>query len=188
MAGCDPAGKRTGMPKQNSSNQQKTTNAAKTGSASGAASAPSQPEPRPTSAPAASSSSVASRKRAKSRPQAPQVGGTAIPGAKSTLPKQVPDAPSNSQQEQAESYNRTMRRRMQQIGTGPYAEPKKVKAGEKRRARQNERLEESRQILRKAAPGGIKLGRRNTLFFIGTVALVVLIIVVFVLLRYFHVI
>ncbi len=177
------------MPKQDSSNQQKTTT---TGNAAQAAAASSQPRttPAPAPAPVASTSSTtaASRKRSKGRAVRSQVGGTAIPGAKSTLPKQTPEAPKNSQQEQAESYNRTMRRRMQQMGTGPYAEGAKPNALEKRRARQKERLEESRQILRKAAPGGIKLGRRNTLFFVGTAALVVLIIVVFVLLRYFHVI
>src|SRR5438105_661558 len=46
-----------------------------------------------------------------------RVGGTAIPGAKSTQPKEV--TTTNPQQQQAESYNRTMRRRMEHLGTGP---------------------------------------------------------------------
>src|SRR5947209_16446654 len=46
-----------------------------------------------------------------------RVGGTAVPGARSTQPREINT--SNPQQQQAESYNRTMRRRMEHLGTGP---------------------------------------------------------------------
>src|SRR2546428_4168070 len=50
----------------------------------------------------------------------PTIGGTALSGAKSTQPKEIKST-SPSQQE-AESYNRETRRRMQHMGMGPYAE------------------------------------------------------------------
>src|SRR6266849_594638 len=48
----------------------------------------------------------------------PEVGGTAVTGAKSTQPKETTST--NPAQQQAESYNRQMRRRMEHLGTGPY--------------------------------------------------------------------
>src|SRR5438094_6810228 len=48
----------------------------------------------------------------------PRVGGTAVSGAKSTQPKQI-STTNNPQQQQMESMNRDMRRRMQRLGTDP---------------------------------------------------------------------
>jgi hypothetical protein len=118
------------------------------------------------------------------------VGGTAVPGAKSTLPKQIPTN-NNSAQQQTESYNRDMRRRMQHLGTGPN-ENKANTVQEQRRKRierRKQRVEEERARLRRSTPGGkITLGRRNLYFILGTVALVVLLIVIFVVLRINHII
>ncbi len=50
----------------------------------------------------------------------PPVGGTAVQGAKSTQPREVKAA--SPQQQQAESYNREMRRRMEHMGMNPSAE------------------------------------------------------------------
>ncbi|MDQ2885976.1 MAG: hypothetical protein M3Y39_07795 [Chloroflexota bacterium] len=115
----------------------------------------------------------------------PRVGGTAVPGAKSTLPKQIPTN-NNSAQQQTESYNRDMRRRMQHLGTGPN-ENKANTVQEQRRKRierRKQRVEEARARLRRSTPGGkITLGRRNLYFILGTIALVVLLIVIFVVLR-----
>ena len=119
-----------------------------------------------------------------------RVGGTAVPGAKSTLPKQIPTN-NNSAQQQTESYNRDMRRRMQHLGTGPN-ENKANTVQEQRRKRierRKQRVEEERARLRRSTPGGkITLGRRNLYFILGTVALVVLLIVIFVVLRMNHII
>ncbi len=121
----------------------------------------------------------------------PRVGGTAVPGAKSTLPKQIPTNNNNSAQQQAESYNRDMRRRMQHLGTGPN-ENKANTVQEQRRKRierRKQRIEEERARLRRSTPGGkITLGRRNLYFILGTIALVVLLIVIFVVLRLNHII
>ena len=118
------------------------------------------------------------------------VGGTAVPGAKSTLPKQIPTN-NNSAQQQTESYNRDMRRSMQHLGTGPN-ENKANTVQEQRRKRierRKQRVEEERARLRRSTPGGkITLGRRNLYFILGTVALVVLLIVIFVVLRINHII
>ena len=114
-----------------------------------------------------------------------------MPGAKSTQPKPPPTG-NDPNQQQVESYNRTMRRRMQQMKTGPYAEQEKMQTLQERRQkrveRRKERIEERREDLKKSLPGGkITLGRRNTYFLIATIAIIVLLIVVFVVLRYSHV-
>jgi hypothetical protein len=119
------------------------------------------------------------------------IGGTAIPGAKSTLPKPPPTG-NDPNKQQIESYNRTMRRRMQQLKAGPYAEQERMQTLQERRQKRIERrkgrLEEKREDLKKSLPGGkITLGRRNTYFLIAVVAIVILLIVAFVVLRYLHI-
>lgn len=130
----------------------------------------------------------AARKRKEEKARA---GGTAVPGAKSTLPKPPPTS-SDPNQQQIESYNRTMRRRMQQMGTGPYSGQQRMETiqnqRQKRIARRKQRLEERRADLRKAIPGGkVRLDRRVTYFMIATIVLIVLVIAVFVILRGIHV-
>lgn len=146
-----------------------------------------QHSPLTTSAEAKKSSKEREKAVNKSR-----IGGTAVPGAKSTLPKPPPTTTNNGQQ-QAESYNRDMRRRMQHLGTGPYAEREKTQAlqdqRKKRLERRKQRLEERREDLRKSLPAGkLSLGRKNFYFVIAVTVLVVLLIVVFAILRATHVI
>ncbi len=135
----------------------------------------------------ASAKSASTAKKSGTKDNRSRVGGTAIPGAKSTVPRQTPTG-NNPAQQQAESYNRDMRRRMQHLGTGPQSDNQKVNTIQQQRRkrieRRKQRIEEERERLRRSTPGGkITLGRRNLYFIIGVVALVVLIIVVFVVLR-----
>ncbi len=125
------------------------------------------------------------KNRTKSR-----VGGTAIPTAKSQQPKPVPT--NNNSNEPVESYNRDMRRRMQQMKTGPYAQEERMQTMQQQRQkkidRRKQRLEEQRADLRKSLPGGkITLGRRNTYFLIAVAALIIVLIVLAIVLRQFHV-
>jgi FtsZ-interacting cell division protein ZipA len=130
-------------------------------------------------------------KKSAPRENRSQVGGTAIPGAKSTMPRQPPAANDPSQQ-QAESYNRDMRRRMQHLGTGPYSENQRSTPQEQRKKRierRKQRVEEERERLRKSTPTGkVALGRKNLYFIIAVTALIVLLIVIFAILRSTHVI
>lgn len=111
----------------------------------------------------------------------PRVGGTAVPGAKSTQPREVNTT--NPAQREAESYSRVMRRRMQHLGTGPYGEDPAVAAQEKRHKRierKKKRTEERRQEARKSiSPGFSKsLGRKNIYFLVGAVAIIVILIAI----------
>ena len=116
------------------------------------------------------------------------IGGSAAPGAKSTQPKQTP-ASNNAKEQQAENYNRQMRRRMEHLGTGAYDEGGKMQSAQRQRKkrveRKKQRLEEQRQEIRKTMPkGGIKLGRGTLYFIIGTAILIILIIVLFIIIRH----
>ncbi|HLZ56060.1 MAG TPA: hypothetical protein VKR06_03850 [Ktedonosporobacter sp.] len=133
------------------------------------------------------SSSSARKSSSKGKTHKSRVGGTAVPGAKSTQPKPASTS-SDPNQQQIESYNRDMRRRMEHLGAGPYAQENRTQSlqeqRQKRLDRRKQRLDEKRQEMRKAMPGGkISLGRKNTYFVIAAAALVVLIIVVFAILR-----
>lgn len=139
-----------------------------------------QQQARPASTPPNAGASARKGKQSgKSRQSA--IGGTAVQGAKSTLPKELSTStPSN---QQAEAYNREMRRRMQQMGTGPYSERAVVDPRERRRKRQ-ERIKERQERMRhtidaKGPSRDIRLGRRNTYFLIGTAAVIVLLIVLY---------
>lgn len=122
----------------------------------------------------------------KSRQRA--VGGTAVTGAKSTQPKELSTGtPAN---QQAEYYNREMRRRMKHMGTGPYSERATVDPRERRKKRLErlkERQERVRQMVDAKGPSrDIKLGRRNTYFLIGIAVVIVLLFVVFLIVRLVH--
>ncbi len=150
------------------------------------------PAPASTNSPTNKPAPSTGKKKGKSKGSASRIGGTAVPGAKSTLAKQVPPTKDQAQQ-QAEYSNRTMRRRMEQLGTGPATTEERGQTLQERRKKQIERrkekLEERREQLRKSMPGGkLTLGRRNTYFLIAVVAAIVVLIVVFLLLRQFHVI
>lgn len=141
-----------------------------------------QPADTPSSA-ARAEHKKASKQSSKNRQSA--IGGTAVPGAKSTQPKELSTAsPAN---QQAEFYNREMRRRMEQMGTGPYSDRGTLDPRErsrKRREKLQERQERIKRLVDEKGPSrDIKLGRRNTYFLIATFALIILLVLLFIILR-----
>jgi len=131
-------------------------------------------QPKPTPFPVQKS-----KPTGRANPNRPRVGGTAMPGAKSTQPKEI--STSNPQQQQADSYNRTMRRRMEHLGTGPSQGNTVQDQHKKRLEKRRKRIEERRAEVRKVAATGprkITIGRRNTYFLIAVAVLIVAIIVI----------
>ena len=137
--------------------------------------------------PALDSDTTTTAKRKKGhKNHRPQVGGTAVSGAKSMQPRATGEA-SNPQQQQYDYSNRNMRRRMQQIGTAPDEENKAQAMRQKRQKRierRKQELDTRRAALRRQMP---TFGRRNLYFFLGTLAIIVILIVVFALLRANHI-
>ena len=133
-----------------------------------------------------STSASPARGRQRGKNRKPAIGGTAVPGAKSMQPKEMPTSQTPNAQQQAETYNRDMRRRMQHMGTGPYSEPAPaLKKAQKRSEERKKRQEEAKKTSGKKGSGRkIKLGRRNTYFVLGTIAFVVVVIVVALILRH----
>ena len=134
------------------------------------------------------SGSTPARGKQQGKKHRPTIGGTAVPGAKSTLPKEMPTSQNPNAEQQAETYNRDMRRRMQHMGTGPYSEPAPVPARKKAEKRIQERKKRQEEVKKTVVTKGpstdIKLGRRNTYFVLGTLAFVILIIVIALILRH----
>jgi hypothetical protein len=116
----------------------------------------------------------------------PGVGGTAVQGAKSTQPKEI-KATSPTQQE-TESYNREMRRRMQHMGTGPYGGSQTDAVRNRRQKRINKRKQQQedvkKTVIAKGPSTNIKLGRKNTYFVLGLIAFLVLLIVITLIIRH----
>lgn len=142
----------------------------------------------PAPVPVPSSSTLSSRKK-QARNSRPQIGGTAVVGAKSTLPRAIPTS-GNQQQQQNESGNRTMRRRMQNFGTGDESSQAQT-TQEKRKqqiARRKQRLEARRAELRKSLPNGgkISLGRK-AIYFVVSVAVLVIVLILLAVLHQMHV-
>jgi preprotein translocase subunit SecF len=170
-----------------------TGNSGKTTGTGGQAAAKGDTMKKPTGQASASPPSSAateagqtSKARQSGKSNRPAVGGTAVPGAKSTQPKVISQT-NNPQQQQAESYNRTMRRRMQKLGTGPYSENPAVSAQERRQKRIERKKRKSEEIRQQVTRGprvSLSLGRRNTYFLIGVAVLLVAIIVIAILLRH----
>ncbi len=132
------------------------------------------------------SQSTLHKSRSGNRNNRLRIGGTAVPGAKSTLPREATPS-SNSQQ--AESYNRTMRRRMEQLGTGPGQQSSPADQQRKRLEKRRRRTEERRQEVKRVAargPRSIKLGRTVIFFLIGVIVLIILIIIIAVLINRFR--
>src|SRR5579875_1473156 len=178
------------MANENTSNTKKPASTGKTNNTGSAASTPTS---RP-STPAASAgtsnppSSAGSRKKGKSKNARPQIGGTAVAGAKSTLPKPPPQSNDPAKQ-QMESYNRVMRRRMEHIGAGPQSQEERMaklrNRRQKRMERNQERRAQAQQELKQKMPD---FNRRNLYFFLAVAALVGIIIIVFIVLHQLHVI
>ena len=116
----------------------------------------------------------------------PTIGGTAVQGAKSTQPKEIPTTP--AAQQQPESYNREMRRRMEHLGTGPYSEPAPNPTRKRMQKRVDERKKRQEAVKKTVVTKGpstdIKVGRKNTYFLLGAVAVVLLIIVIAIIIRH----
>jgi hypothetical protein len=153
-------------------------------SPAGGTSQSKSPEPKPGPSITIQTGSATSKQGGKSSKQA--IGGTAVPGAKSTLPKEIKTT-SPSQQE-AESYNREMRRRMQHMGMGSYAQGPADVARNRRQKRIDKRKQQQEEVKKTVVTKGpstnIKLGRRNTYFVLGTLALILLIIVIAIIIRH----
>ncbi len=116
-----------------------------------------------------------------------QIGGTAVPGAKSTQPKPVSTS-NNPQQQERESSNRTMRRRMEHLGTGLQSQ-EQVKSVRDRRKERVERIKERQQAqvsaVKRSLPGGkLATDTSRVYYLIGGIAVaIVALIVIFVILR-----
>lgn len=130
------------------------------------------------SSPATSASTETNKSKQSGKNRKSTVGGRAVAGARSTQPREVKAV--TPQEQQAESYNREMRRRMQHLGMGPYNENPAMRAGEQRRKRiekRKRRQEEVKKVVSQRPKPNLSLGRRNTYFLIAVVAIIVLIIV-----------
>ena len=170
------------------SDNTKATGAKKTGA--GASSLPGgttqSAKPRSESAPAIIVESDATKGKQDMKSRKPAVGGTAVPGAKSTQPKET--STTSPTQQQTENYNREMRRRMQHMGMGPYGDSpadtvrgRKQKRLEKRKKQQEE---VKKTVVTKGPSRNIKLGRRNTIFLLTIVGILLLIIILAIIIRH----
>lgn len=114
------------------------------------------------------------------------IGGSAVPGAKSTQPKQVPES-SNQQQQQYESYNRDMRRRMERMGYED--EQDRTQNAQSQRKKRMDRLKQRRQEqlshVKRTLPGGkIDTSPRRVYWMIAAVAIILIaVIAIFAILR-----
>ena len=170
----------TGNTKTTPANKQRINASSDQGSSS-------QPNStKPQAGPSISIQTEKSREKQSSKKRKSVIGGTAVQGAKSTQPKEI-KATSPAQQE-AESYNREMRRRMQHMGTGPYGAGPTDAMRDKRQKRIDKRKQQQEEVKKTVVSKGpstdIKLGRRNTYFVLGTVALIILVIVIALIIRH----
>jgi hypothetical protein len=116
-----------------------------------------------------------------------QIGGTAVPGAKSTQPKQISTS-NNPQQQEMESANRTTRRRMEHLGTGPQSS-EQVQATRNRRQERVERLKERQKAeisaVKRSLPGGKLVTDTSRVYYLigGVAAAILVLILLFVVLR-----
>ncbi|GCF06860.1 hypothetical protein [Dictyobacter arantiisoli] len=115
----------------------------------------------------------------------PVIGGSAIPGAKSTQPKQISEV-RNPQQQQYESYNRDMRRRMERMGYED--EENRAETAQTQRQKRMQRLKQRRQEqlaqVKKSLPGGkIDTNMRRVYYMVAVVAIIIVLLIAFALLR-----
>jgi len=142
------------------------------------------------STPASTSSAqpVANKnKPIENKPHKPAVGGTAVTGARSTIPKEIPTT--GPAQDRPERYNRETRRRMEHMGTGPYndttaANPTR-KRYEKRLEERKKRQEEVKKTVVTRGPSTkVKIGNKNTYFLLAVLGVVALIIIIALIIRH----
>lgn len=95
-------------------------------------------------------------------------------------PKEI-STTNNPQQQQTESYNRTMRRRMEHMGTTPgqtnALQDKRKKRLEKRRKRIEERREEVKKVTA-GAPRTFGIGRNVVIFLIAVAVIIIAVLVI----------
>lgn len=108
-------------------------------------------------------------------------------------PKPSPASVKDPNQQQMLSYNRDMRRRMENLGTGPAGPDERMEKmrnkRNKRIERRKQRLDERKQQALKAVPkSSVRLNLKNFLFPITVVAVLLLLIVLFIILRLTHVV
>jgi hypothetical protein len=142
---------------------------------------PKVPQAQPTSPQAAADKPKQSGKNRRST-----IGGTAVTGAKSTQPREV--KASTPAEQQAENYNREMRRRMEHMGTGPYSQNPSQALRDRRQKRMDKKKKRQEEVKKEVVTRGpstnIRLGSRNTYFLVGTVAVILLIIVIALIVRH----
>ena len=163
---------KTGSQKPGSVNA-KTTPAKKPGAdASSTSSKTGQPlTPKSQSVPSISIQTDTTKDKQSSKSHKPVIGGTAIPGAKSTQPKEI---------------NTTSP--TQHMGTGPYGGSQTDALRNRRQKRIDKRKERQEEVkktvIAKGPSTNIKLGRKNTYFVLGTIAFLVLLIVITLIIRH----
>jgi hypothetical protein len=141
----------------------------------------------PTTTPNDSGKTPLATAKRKNKNNRPQIGGTAVAGAKSTQPRQVSQS-NDPNKQQAESYNRTMRRRMEHIGTGPQTQENRIEKARNQRQKRIERAKERRAAAQKElnkSMGGFR--RKNLYLYLGTAAVIVILIVIVVVLHQLHI-
>ncbi|GLV57894.1 hypothetical protein KDH_47290 [Dictyobacter sp. S3.2.2.5] len=122
------------------------------------------------------------RKGHQHRGARPAVGGTAVPGARSMQPRQISES-SNPQQQQYDSYNRDMRRRMERMGYDN--DEDRAQTAQSQRQKRVERIKQRRQQqlahVKRNLPGGkIDTSPRRVYWMIaGVAALIILLIIAF---------
>jgi TolA-binding protein len=129
------------------------------------------PVPAPTPAPNRSNTK-------KNKGNQSSIGGTAVQGARSTAPKQF-TANANAQQQQMESYNREMRRRMERLNGDDNDRATSV---QKSRQKRQERLKERRQTqlarVKRSLPGGKVDTSINRVYILLAIILVVIVLLI----------
>jgi hypothetical protein len=142
--------------------------------------------PAPKTLPVQPASVAADKSKQSGKNRKPTFGGTAVTGAKSTQPREVKAA--TAAEQQAENYNREMRRRMQHMGTGPYGQNPNQALRDRRQKRQDKKKRRQEEVKKEVVSRGpstnIRLGRRNTYFLVGTVSIIVLIIIIALIIRH----
>jgi cobalamin biosynthesis Mg chelatase CobN len=157
----------------NAANAAKTANTTDTNKASTSADNALQTQKKTT----ASTPSSSSRNKQSSKNTSSRVGGTAVQSAKSMQPKQITS--NDPQQQQTESYNRQMRRRMEHLGTSP-SQNAGMERNRKRMEKRRRRIEERRQEVKKVAASGprdIRVGH-NVVYFLIAVAVIIVVLIV----------
>ena len=168
------ANKHGSQQPESNANAAKAPNTSGTKKASTSADNALQAQKKPT----ASTPSSASRNKQSSKSTSSGVGGTAVQGARSLQPKQITS--NDPQQQQTESYNRQMRRRMEHLGTSPGQNPG-MDRNRKRIEKRRRRIEERRQEVKKVAASGprdIRIGRNVVYFLIAVAVIIVALIVI----------